>query len=44
MTYEIIKRNYDQGLWNTIEVAIAVRKGVITPAQYQTITGQIYTG
>ena len=44
MTYEMIKRNYDKGLWNAKMVATAVRKGIITVEQYQTITGDIYTG
>lgn len=42
MTYETIKRNYDRGLWNKVMVALAVRKGVITPEQYQEITGDAY--
>ncbi len=42
MTYDMIKRNYDRGLWNKIMVAMAVRKGVITQEQYQEITGEPY--
>lgn len=42
MTYEIIKRNYERGLWSKQMVAVAVRKGVITPEQYQEITGEPY--
>jgi hypothetical protein len=42
MTYEIIKKNYDRGLWNKRMVATAVKKGVITEAQYQEITGDEY--
>lgn len=42
MTYEMIKRNYDRGLWNAAMVRTAVRKGVITPAQYTEITGEEY--
>lgn len=42
MTFAIIKKNYDRGLWNVQMVAVAVVKGVITPEQYQEITGQEY--
>lgn len=43
MSYEMIKRNFDRGLWTVAMVAVAVNKGVITPEQYETITGQPYT-
>lgn len=43
MTFEIIKKNYDRGLWNKKMVALAVVKGVITDAQYKEITGEDYT-
>lgn len=42
MTYEIIKRNYDRGLWNKAMVRVAVVKQVITEAQYTEITGETY--
>lgn len=42
MTFEMIKRNYDRGLWNKKMVAVAAAKGVITPGQYQEITGETY--
>ena len=42
MTYAMIKRNYDRGLWNKLMVKKAVEKGVITAAEYQTITGEAY--
>lgn len=42
MTYEMIKRNYDKGLWNKQMVKVAVTKGVITAAQYEEITGEAY--
>lgn len=42
MTYEIIKRNYDKGLWSAAMVRVAVRKGVITKAQFKEITGKDY--
>jgi hypothetical protein len=40
--YEVIKRNYDRGLWTKQMVAVAVKKGIITPEQYQEITGEEY--
>lgn len=42
MTYEIIKRNYEKGLWNMQMVKMAVAKGVITAEQYEEITGEAY--
>lgn len=42
MSFEIIKRNFDRGLWSANMVALAVRKGVITAEQYRTITGENY--
>lgn len=42
MNYEMIKRNYDRGLWNKVMVKTAVRKGVITAEQYKEITGEAY--
>lgn len=42
MTYEIIKRNYNKGLWSAAMVRVAVRKGVITKAQFKEITGKEY--
>lgn len=42
MTFDIIKRNYDRKLWNESMVAMAVKKGVITPEQYEEITGKTY--
>ena len=43
MKFEMIKQNFDRGLWNKQMVAVAVKKGVITEAQYLEITGEIYT-
>lgn len=43
MTYEMIKQNFERGLWNKQMVAKAVEKGVITPTEYQTITNEVYT-
>lgn len=42
MNFEIIKHNYDLGLWTKAMVRIAVKKGVITPEQYKEITGEDY--
>ena len=42
MNFETIKRNFDRGLWSEAMVKLAVRKGVITKAQYQKITGKAY--
>lgn len=43
MTYEIIKKNYDRGLWNIQMVKVAVVKKVITEEQFKEITGEEYT-
>ena len=43
MNFETIKRNYDKGLWTKAMVKTAVRKGVITAAQYEQITGESYS-
>lgn len=42
MNFETIKRNYDRRLWSKAQVKVAVKKGVITPAQYREITGEAY--
>lgn len=42
MTYELVKRNFDSGLWTAQMVRLAVRKGVITKEQFKEITGQDY--
>lgn len=42
MTYELVKRNYDRGLWTAQMVRVAVRKGVITKEQFKEITGRDY--
>ena len=44
MSFEIIKKNYERVLWTKQMVAMAVRKGIITPEQYQEITGEDYQG
>ncbi len=42
MNFDNIKRNYDRKLWTKQMVRIAVKKGVITPEEYQQITGEEY--
>lgn len=42
MNFDIIKLNYEKGLWNKQMVKIAVKKGVITSEQYKEITGEDY--
>lgn len=42
MSYKIVKRNYERGLWTIGLVRMAVRKGVITKAQFKEITGEDY--
>lgn len=42
MNYELIKRNYERGLWTAVMVKMAVRKGLITKEQYKEITGEAY--
>lgn len=42
MSFQTIKQNYDRGLWTILMVKMAVRKGIITPEQYEEITGEVY--
>jgi hypothetical protein len=42
MNFNIIKRNYERGLWNKQMIKIVVQKGVITAEQYEEITGEEY--
>lgn len=42
MNFDTVKKNFDRGLWSAAMVKMAVRKGVITPAQYEAITGKQY--
>ena len=42
MNYEIIKKNYDRGLWSTAMVKMAVKKGIISKDQYKKITNINY--
>ena len=42
MTFEKIKYNYEQGYWSKTMVKMAVKKGIITKAEYKEITGENY--
>lgn len=42
MNKEKIEKWYNQGLWTAAMVANAVKKGVITAAEYEEITGEVY--
>ena len=42
MTFEMIKMNYDRGLWVLAMVKMAVKKGAITKEEYKEITGREY--
>ncbi len=44
MTAEVIQRNYERKIWSVAQVKVAVKAGVITPAQFAEITGQEYKG
>ncbi len=40
--FNLVKRYYDNGLWNKVMVRNAVVKGWITAAEYEEITGEVY--
>ena len=42
MNFETIKKNYDRKLWSRARVRVAVKKGVISAAEYEEITGEQY--
>lgn len=42
MTYELVKKNYDRGLYTIAMVRMAVKAGVITSEQFTEITGEAY--
>lgn len=42
MDFDTIKKNYDQRLWSIVLVRAAVKKGLITAAQFEEITGMKY--
>lgn len=43
MSFDIIKQNYDRGLWTKQMVKMCVPRKVISPEQYEQITGESYT-
>lgn len=42
--FEKVKKFYDLGIYNNAVVANFVKKGVLTPEEYKTITGEDYSG
>lgn len=40
--YAIVKRYYDRGIYSDADVAKFVRAGKLTPAEYESITGEVY--
>ena len=40
--FNLVKRYYDNGLWNKVMVRNAVVKDWITAAEYEEITGEVY--
>lgn len=42
MSYETVKNNFYRGLWPAAMVRVAVTKGVITPEQFEEITGEAF--
>lgn len=42
MNFDIVKKNYDRGLWTKTFVKMAVKKGVITKDEYKEITNETY--
>lgn len=40
MNFELIKKNFDRGLWNEKQVEIAKNKWVITEEQYKKIVSK----
>lgn len=41
--FEKVKKYYDAGLWDKMRVRNAVEKEWITAAEYEEITGEVYT-
>ena len=42
MNFNMIKKNYEKGLWSKAMVKMAVKKGVITKEEYKEITSEEY--
>lgn len=43
MNFDLIKQNFDRGLWNELMVSTAVAKGIITAKEFKDITGKTYS-
>lgn len=41
--FQHISRFYEQGNWKLWQVAFATKSGTITPEEFKTITGKVYT-
>ena len=39
-----IKRYYDRGYYNNRHILVYTQKGVLTPEEYEAITGEAYPG
>lgn len=42
--YAKVKKYYDAGLYTKKQVGDFVRKGKVTPAEYESITGEVWAG
>lgn len=42
--FALVKKYYDEGMWNKKAVKNAVKKGWITADEYEEITGEVYPG
>jgi hypothetical protein len=42
MNYDSILKHYERGLWSKKMVGRAVKRGIITPQQYEEITKEPY--
>lgn len=40
--FNLVKHNYDKGLWSEARVRNAVEKGWITEEEFTIITGEVY--
>ena len=40
--FKIVKRYYDKGIYSNEDVAVCVKAGKITAAEYELITGEPY--
>ena len=44
MSYETLLERYESGRISKSMLKVYVKKGVITPEEYETITGEVYEG